>query len=408
MIEIIGERGDPRSAAPDTAGVDGIAAVFVKTPRSPGILKRLSRRIGSVSRRGSVVVGVAGLFALSLSGPGASTAFAAAESFEVAFQANNNTLYSYTSAGVGTSTTLGMLAGTSPASAQLSDGTFLSAFQTNATDLYVHKWNGTNISTTLGMESGTSPALAALPTGAAWVAAFQANNNLLYIYTSAGVATDTKLSMAPGSSPSIAVQPNGKWAVAFESNTDTLDTYDSADNSAATSDGMRPATNPSLAITAPPSSGNCAAANNCTPQTFADAVLAYPGIDGVITSSNEFAPEVWERAEGGGAGCPGQPADTAPWADSAGPAGNPINTTQPEPGSTVWNSDNVQIYANADGETCWYWGIVATADTLLNGDYANILSILDDPASSDTTQCDDLADAVGDSPWGTGNFSADC
>jgi hypothetical protein len=50
----------------------------------------------------------------------------------------------------------------------------------------------------------------------------------------------------------------------------------------------------------------------------------------------------------------------------------------------------------------------ATADTLLNGDYTNILSVLDNPASSDSTQCDDLAVAVGDSPWGTGDFGADC
>jgi hypothetical protein len=42
------------------------------------------------------------------------------------------------------------------------------------------------------------------------------------------------------------------------------------------------------------------------------------------------------------------------------------------------------------------------------GFYSNILSVLDNPVSSDTSQCVDLADAVGNSPWGTGNFSADC
>jgi hypothetical protein len=118
--------------------------------------------------------------------------------------------------------------------------------------------------------------------------------------------------------------------------------------------------------------------------------------------------EAWEAAEGGGAGCPGQPAYTAPWANSPGPPGNPLNTTQTEPGSTNWNSVGVQAFANADGETCWYWGITANADVLLNGLYGNILAVLDNPVSSDYDQCVDLAEAVGDSPWGTGNFSADC
>jgi hypothetical protein len=45
---------------------------------------------------------------------------------------------------------------------------------------------------------------------------------------------------------------------------------------------------------------------------------------------------------------------------------------------------------------------------LLNGFYSNILSVLDNPVSSDSGQCVDLADAVGNSPWGTGNFSAGC
>jgi hypothetical protein len=45
---------------------------------------------------------------------------------------------------------------------------------------------------------------------------------------------------------------------------------------------------------------------------------------------------------------------TAPWGYSAGPAGNPLNTTQSEPGSTAYNSASVQIYADADGQTCWY------------------------------------------------------
>jgi len=229
MIEIFDERSDPADAA-----------------RRLDVLKRLSCRGRSVLHRGWVVAGTVSLFAVSLVGPGAGMAAAATDSYEVAFQANNNTLYSYTSAAVGTSTTLGMLAGTSPSSTQLSDGTFVSAFQANNSTLYIHKWSGTNISTTFGMDAGTGPALASLPTAAAWVSAFQANNDDLYIYTSAGVATNTGLKMEAGTSPSIAVQSNGKWVVAFQSNTNTLDTYDSVGNSQATSDGLTAGTNPSI------------------------------------------------------------------------------------------------------------------------------------------------------------------
>ncbi|HEY1618811.1 MAG TPA: hypothetical protein VGG25_14405, partial [Streptosporangiaceae bacterium] len=73
-----------------------------------------------------------------------------------------------------------------------------------------------------------------------------------------------------------------------------------------------------------------------------------------------------------------------------------------------WNSVGVQIFANADGQTCWYWGVTANAQTLLNGHYQVILNVLDNPSSSNSTQCVDLAQAVGDTPWGTGDFQADC
>jgi hypothetical protein len=158
---------------------------------------------------------------------------------------------------------------------------------------------------------------------------------------------------------------------------------------------------------APPAS-SCTPDNSCSPQTFADAIFGYSGISAPVTAANEYAFETWERAEGGGAGCPGQPANTAPWANSGGPAGNPINTTETEPGSTSWNSVGVQIFANADGQTCWYWGVTANAQTLLNGHYQVILNVLDNPSSSNSTQCVDLAQAVGDTPWGTGDFQADC
>jgi hypothetical protein len=155
---------------------------------------------------------------------------------------------------------------------------------------------------------------------------------------------------------------------------------------------------------------NCSPNDSCTPQTFADTLLSQSGINAPITASNEFALETWALAEGGGAGCPGQPPNESPWQNSAGPAGNPLNTTQPEPGSTNWNSVGVKIYADGNGQTCWYWGVLATTQTITGsiGNYGPIISALQNPVLNDTSQCDRVATAVGNSEWGTGNFSADC
>jgi hypothetical protein len=333
--------------------------------------------------------------------------------YRVVFQANNNLLAGYNSSGSNYTTTVGMKAGTSPSIVAETGGTYEIAAEANTSDLVtVHLGTGYTVNTTtLGMEPGTSPSIAAQPDGSFKVV-FQANNNLLAGYNSSGSNYTTTVGMKAGTSPAITPEPDGTYEIAVEANTSDLATIHLAAGYTVntTTLGMDPGTSPSLAIPPPsptPAAG-CGAANDCTPQTFADALLRYPGINGVVTASNEYALETWERAEGGGAGCPGQPANTAPWAYSAGPAGNPINTTQQEPGSTAWNSIGVQIYQNFDGVTCWEWGIKANADTLLNGFYPNILSVLDNPVSSDYSQCVDLADAVGNSLWGTGNFSADC
>jgi hypothetical protein len=155
---------------------------------------------------------------------------------------------------------------------------------------------------------------------------------------------------------------------------------------------------------------DCSPNNSCTPQTFADTLLSQPGVNAPITASNEYALETWALAEGGGAGCPGQPPRQSPWQTSAGPAGNPLNTTQTEPGSTNWNSVGVQIYGDNSGHTCWYWGILATTQTITGpiGNYGPIRSALQNPVLDDFSQCVRVATAVGNSQWGTGNFSADC
>ena len=157
---------------------------------------------------------------------------------------------------------------------------------------------------------------------------------------------------------------------------------------------------------------NCQADNSCTPITFADNIFVYASINAPVTGPNEYAMSKWEQREGGGGGCPGQPSSAGIWPvhsdGSYGPAGNPINTTQYEPGSTNWNSVGVKIYQDYSGQTCWYWGIKANGDTLLNGYYPPILAALRAPAGDNYSQCVNLAHAVAKTPWGTPDFSASC
>jgi hypothetical protein len=163
--------------------------------------------------------------------------------------------------------------------------------------------------------------------------------------------------------------------------------------------------------TASGSSGtSCAPTDDCTPATFAEAILNYPGINAPVTDANIYALDVWEAVENGGAGCTAaQPPHTARWPNSPGPAGNPLNTARREPGSTDWNSVPVQIYHDGNGNTCWGWGIKGNGDALTDtGFYTAILNILKNPSSDNHTQCVNLARAVAASPWGTSAYEGAC
>lgn len=118
-----------------------------------------------------------------------------------------------------------------------------------------------------------------------------------------------------------------------------------------------------------------------TPSSWARAVLRAEGDP--RSPCNMGAMLAWEGAEGGH------------WNNSA--AYNPLNSTMPEPGSSTMNSVGVRVY------TSWRQGLRATIDTLNNGNYGNILAAL---RSGDSAQA--VADAVGNSPWGTGGFAAGC
>jgi hypothetical protein len=96
---------------------------------------------------------------------GTSPAIAASgTSWQVAFQANTGDLYIRYSSGATGDSGLGMMHGTSPAIAALSDGSFEQAFQANTGDLYVRNSASGPGDTGLGMAAGTSPAITAPPT----------------------------------------------------------------------------------------------------------------------------------------------------------------------------------------------------------------------------------------------------
>ena len=123
-----------------------------------------------------------------------------------------------------------------------------------------------------------------------------------------------------------------------------------------------------------------ATVSSFTPESWAADLLRRLGAP--LSASNLAAVVAWERAEGGN------------WNNSA--RFNPLNTTQPAPGSTTMNSVGVRSYT--DYET----GMAATVQTLTNGRYGGILAAL-----RAGTNAQAVRQAVINSPWGTsaGAFS---
>jgi hypothetical protein len=137
------------------------------------------------------------------------------------------------------------------------------------------------------------------------------------------------------------------------------------------------------------------APHSCTAATFAVAILGVQpqapsgGVNGPTIGANIDAIARWMGSENGPLGCPG---------------GNPLNTTQPEPGSFSINGAHVQRYQDANGQSCQYWGILATDQTLLNGHYNNILGILRNPQHDSMQQCLTLARSPDMTTWGSISF----
>lgn len=122
-------------------------------------------------------------------------------------------------------------------------------------------------------------------------------------------------------------------------------------------------------------------AGQYTPTSWARAVLRADGLP--RTPCDVGALTAWEAAEGGH------------WHNTA--QYNPLDTTQPEPGSQSMNSAGVQAYPS------WQEGLQATLATLNNGRYSAIISALQ---AGDNAQ--QVADTVSASSWGTGGFQANC
>lgn len=108
------------------------------------------------------------------------------------------------------------------------------------------------------------------------------------------------------------------------------------------------------------------------PDNFITALLGQLNAP-VTPEANRFL-DAWTRAEGTKA------------------AFNPLATTQGAPGATSFNSVNVRNYPDFNT------GLRATAQTLLNGRYDPIVQGL----RSGTATATQLAQAVANSPWGTG------
>lgn len=130
-----------------------------------------------------------------------------------------------------------------------------------------------------------------------------------------------------------------------------------------------------------PATVTAAAGGPYTPTSWAQAFIG--ALHDPETACNIGAVAAWEAAEGGA------------WNDAA--AANPLNTTQPEPGSWPVNSAGVQGYPS------WAEGLDANLTAITNGLYGGVLSAL---AAGGSAQA--VADAVAASPWGTEPFTASC
>jgi hypothetical protein len=142
---------------------------------------------------------------------GTSPAITAGNDWEVAFQANTGKLYTLSVSGTSSTdvadgtknpTPYGMEAGTSPSIASFTDNSWRVAFQTNDQDLYTYSSAGSDDTSSMQMDPGSSPAITCLPDGS-YEVAFEANNDGLDIFHIGSGNDATGLGMLAGTSPTI-------------------------------------------------------------------------------------------------------------------------------------------------------------------------------------------------------------
>ncbi len=159
--------------------------------------------------------------------------------------------------------------------------------------------------------------------------------------------------------------------------------------------------------------------SQATASSAAPAAPAAPAADSIIGAQPDFA-SVLQSAASSGTTAPNGGPDAASrrqfahdvltalgapqtaenvraivaWAQAEGTAAahNPLATTEAAPNTTNFNSAGVKNYPS------YTEGVQATVATLLNGRYPNILAALADGSSAQA-----VAQAVAQSPWGTGN-----
>jgi hypothetical protein len=129
--------------------------------------------------------------------------------YEVAFQASTGHLWVEGSGGTG-DTGLSMMAGTSPALAELPPGPnqwypsggAVVVFQGSDGHAWYYSPGGSSsMGNSTLMAPGTSPAIAPAPEVGGWQAVWQGANN--HLWTTGAGPTDTGLTMRPGTSPNI-------------------------------------------------------------------------------------------------------------------------------------------------------------------------------------------------------------
>jgi len=158
-----------------------------------------------------------------------------------AFEGFNPNLYSYSAPGLA-ETNAAMMAGTSPAITELSNGTYEMAYQSSAGYLTLLN-SGTITNTFLPMKAGTSPAIAA--SGGSYQVAFQYSTGSMWTYSPSAGAVNQSQGMLAGTSPAITALAGGGYEMAFQANTGILILYGSGGN-INTGLGMKAGTSPSI------------------------------------------------------------------------------------------------------------------------------------------------------------------